>query len=422
MKCWKIRGILYFGIIGIFLNRCTPEEIILHGEISGIVTDALTNQPIQAATVNLIPSNVTINTGNDGKYLFKSLAPGNYQIQVSKQNYAEGNNSASVTSANTTDVDFALDAIPEIHYSTTVLDFGFSLTSLSFAISKTGPGEVAYISTPNKEWITVNPRSGDVDSETDSIKVTINRTGLTQKRIKEWIIIRTTYLQYDFLDTIIVNVWYHDPIAFNPGLVYGTVSDIEGNVYKTIQIGSQLWMAENLRTTTFSDNTAIPLVANSSIWGTLTTPACCWYDNDLYYKTDFGALYNWFAVSTGKLCPAGWHVPSVDELRTLGTYLGGNENAYVKLKEIGTSHWESPNEGATNESGFTALPSGGLIAEEGAYDELGKAFAIWSSEQYNASSAYLRQIVQMGGTNNYTNVKYSNKADGNSVRCIKDQP
>ena len=94
MKCWKIRGILYFGIIGIFLNRCTPEEIILHGEISGIVTDALTNQPIQAATIKLIPSNVTINTGNDGKYLFKSLAPGNYQIQVSKQNYAEGNNSA----------------------------------------------------------------------------------------------------------------------------------------------------------------------------------------------------------------------------------------------------------------------------------------------------------------------------------------
>ena len=107
-------------------------------------------------------------------------------------------------------------------------------------------------------------------------------------------------------------------------------------------------------------------------------------------------------------------------LRTLGTYLGGNDNAYVKLKEIGTSHWESPNEGATNESGFTALPSGGLWRRWG-YDEMGKAFAIWSSEQYNASSAYLRQIVQMGGTNNYTNVIYSGKADGNSVRCIKDQ-
>ena len=119
MEYRKIIRILGFGIIGISLNNCTPEEIILHGEISGTVTDALTNQPLQAATVKLIPSNVTTNTGNDGKYLFKSLAPGNYQIQVSKQNYAEGNNSASVTSANTTDIDFELDAIPEIHYSTT---------------------------------------------------------------------------------------------------------------------------------------------------------------------------------------------------------------------------------------------------------------------------------------------------------------
>ena len=113
MKYCKIIRILCFAVICISFNSCTPEEIILHGEISGIVTDALTNQPIQAATVNLIPSNVTTNTGNDGKYLFKSLAPGNYQIQVSKQSYAEGKNSASVTSANTTDVDFALDEIPD---------------------------------------------------------------------------------------------------------------------------------------------------------------------------------------------------------------------------------------------------------------------------------------------------------------------
>ena len=114
-----------------------------------------------------------------------------------------------------------------------------------------------------------------------------------------------------------------------PDWSYGTVSDIEGNVYKTIQIGSQVMdggepQDHNITAIIL----AIPLVTDSSIWGTLTTPACCWYDNDLYFKDlTIGALYNWFAVSTGKLCPAGWHVPSVDEwhemIRSMGTTISG---------------------------------------------------------------------------------------------------
>jgi uncharacterized protein (TIGR02145 family) len=412
--------ILGLSFIVLIFCGCQQEEIILHGEITGRVIDALTNQPLQGATVRLTPSNDSTKTNSEGKYVLGSLTPGNYKIKALKQSYAEGTIDAIVASANTKNIDIALDAIPELQYSETDLNFKFDLNSLSFTISKSGSGKVGYLCTPSQSWITVNPNSGDVDSETDIISVTINRNGLTQKKIKEWIIVRTTFSQYVFLDTVNVTVWFHNPIVFNPGLIYGNVTDIEGNVYKTIEIGTQTWMAENLRTTKYNDNTSIPLVVDESKWIGLITPAYCWYNNDLYYKTDYGALYNWYAASTGKLCPAGWHVPSKEECITLGTYLGGNDKAYFKLKEISTSHWDSPNDGATNESGFTALPAGGRLSEDGAFYEMGRAAGFWSSDQYNTNSGWLRQIVQMGGTNNYTNVVGGIKKDGGPVRCIKD--
>lgn len=119
----------------------------------------------------------------------------------------------------------------------------------------------------------------------------------------------------------------------------GTVTDIEGNVYPTMKIGTQSLMVENLRVTKFNDNTAIPLVTNATDWKILFTPGYCWYNNDpATNKNIYGALYNWFTVNTGKLCPTGWHVPTDAEWITLTTYLG-NVNAGGKLKETGTTHW-----------------------------------------------------------------------------------
>lgn len=420
MKSPKIIFFLILSALSVSLYTCKTEEIILHGEISGIVTDAGTGQPLQAATVKLNPGNETVSTGSDGKYLFKSLTPGSYEIEVSKQNYAESITSAAVTSASTTVIDFELDAIPVLHYSPTDLNFEFDLTSLSFTISKSGTGKVGYLVTPGKNWITINPNVGDVDTETDDISVTVNRTGLTQNIIKEWITVRRTYSQYISLDTISVTLWFHNPIVFNSGLTYGNVTDIEGNVYRIIQIGTQTWMAENLRATKYNDNTSIPLVTDDVKWMGLTTPAYCWYKNEEYYKTDYGALYNWFVVNTGKLCPAGWHVPSLDDLRLIREFLG--DNAYFKLKETGTYHWVSPNEGATNESGFTALPSAYRSEEDGGFfeEDSGKCFLMWSSTQYNSGFSYCRQIFQFGGVNNYTNIEPLPNQIGISVRCIKD--
>jgi uncharacterized protein (TIGR02145 family) len=150
-----------------------------------------------------------------------------------------------------------------------------------------------------------------------------------------------------------------EPINFNPLITYGIVKDQDGNAYKTVNIGNQVWMAENLRTTKFNDNKTIPLVKDSTAWSNLITPGYCCYDNDAEtYLSLYGALYNWYAVNTGKLCPEGWHVPSDEEWITLRTYLGGEELAGGKMKESGISHWQSPNAGATNQSGFTAIPGG----------------------------------------------------------------
>ena len=126
------------------------------------------------------------------------------------------------------------------------------------------------------------------------------------------------------------------PIIFNPALTYGTVSDIDGNAYKTIQIGTQVWMAENLKTTRYNDEEAIPLVMSGTEWSNLTSHGFSWYLNSPEAnKNVYGALYNWYAVTSGKLCPEGWHVFTETELNTLSTYLGGGTEVGSLMKETG---------------------------------------------------------------------------------------
>ena len=140
----------------------------------------------------------------------------------------------------------------------------------------------------------------------------------------------------------------------------GTVTDIDGNIYHTVTIGNQVWMKENLKTTKYKNATNIEYIGSDGlVWQLNTTGAYAWYNNDSTWKYTYGALYNWSAVNSAKgLCPAGWHVPSDAEWTILTTYLGGANIAGGKMKETSTLLWESPNTGATNKSGFTALPGG----------------------------------------------------------------
>jgi uncharacterized protein (TIGR02145 family) len=138
-----------------------------------------------------------------------------------------------------------------------------------------------------------------------------------------------------------------------------TVKDIDGNVYHTVTIGTQTWTVENLKVTHYRNGDPIQFVADSLAWGGLKTGAYCDYQNSVDLGSIYGHLYNWYTVSDNRhICPAGWHVPTDDEWTTLIVFLGDVSVAGGKMKETGTAHWASPNAGATNTSGFTALPGG----------------------------------------------------------------
>jgi uncharacterized protein (TIGR02145 family) len=195
-----------------------------------------------------------------------------------------------------------------------------------------------------------------------------------------------------------------------------TITDNDGNVYNVIRIGTQVWLKENLKTTTFNDDVAIAYVTNAASWSALTTHGYCWYNNTESNKATYGALYNWHAVNSGKLCPTGWHVPSDDEWLTLVNFLGGESPAGGKLKETGTTHWQSPNSGATNESGFTALPGGWRRGDTGSYESLNVYGYWWTSTLLTPSSWFRRIWYNDDKTyRNLTDPKY-----GMSVRCIKN--
>ena len=199
----------------------------------------------------------------------------------------------------------------------------------------------------------------------------------------------------------------------------GTVTDIDGNVYHTVTIKSQTWMVENLRTTHYNDASVTPInfVSDNAAWGGLTTAAYCWYNNDESNKATYGALYNWYAATDSRLCPTGWHVPKDSEWATLITNLGGDTTLIGgKLKEAGTVHWLTPNTGADNSSGYTALP-GGSHYTNGTFYLNGKYGWWWSTTESSLLEAW-HVYLKYNASNIYRTS--GSKKIGFSVRCIKD--
>lgn len=200
----------------------------------------------------------------------------------------------------------------------------------------------------------------------------------------------------------------------------GHMSDVEGNIYKTVQIGNQLWMAEDLKTTSFNDGTPIALVENYDEWANLTLPAYSWYNNDSSNADNYGVLYNWYAVESKKLCPEGWHVPSDEDWIVLESGQGGLELAGGALKEEGTELWKTPNLEASNESGFTARP-GGYRSYNGTFNLMRISGYWWSATQkswYGSPPKVIYRYTLYDEPGFYRHI--AEKTNGFSVRCVKN--
>ena len=226
----------------------------------------------------------------------------------------------------------------------------------------------------------------------------------------------------------------------------GTVTDIDGNIYKTIKIGSQIWMAENLKVVNYRNGDPIPNITSNSEWEGLSTGAYCVYDNEDSYTDTYGYLYNWYVVTDNRnIAPDGWHVPTDKEWEQLDMYLGisrldmfFNGSSWIgvdeggKMKEVGTTHWNNPNTGATNESGLSARP-GGMRGDNGYYDYIGTRAYFWSTSKVDnllGPHAYfwstskadynLAWFHMLSSTSSWIYRHYHFKSCGFSVRCVRD--
>ena len=193
-----------------------------------------------------------------------------------------------------------------------------------------------------------------------------------------------------------------DSVIFYKALDPATVVDVDGNVYSTVTIGTQIWMVENLKTTKYNDGTSIPLVSDDTAWFNLSTPGFCWYNNDAANKNIYGALYNWYTVNTNKLAPTGWHVPTDAEWAMLENYLIANGYNYdgtttgnkIAKSLAATTLWNTYTTVGTigydltknNTSGFAGLPSG-YRSYIGPFNYIGSNGYWWSSTETNTDNA-----------------------------------
>ena len=210
-------------------------------------------------------------------------------------------------------------------------------------------------------------------------------------------------------------VWLDFKVA-NKNLI-----DIDNNTYKTVPIGTQQWMAENLKVTKYNDGTIIPNITDDTQWSNLRSGAWAYYNNAEANNAKYGKLYNWYAVSktsngNKNVCPTGWHVPTDAEWAVLTDYLGGGSVAGGKMKEVGTTSWHRPNTHATNISLFTSLP-GGYRFNDGNYYGIGYYGYWWSSTEDLTNAAWYRSMTTNDGDAGRNG---SNKAEGFSVRCLRD--
>ncbi len=227
---------------------------------------------------------------------------------------------------------------------------------------------------------------------------------------------RTKIVFLSFLAIIVTMTVCCKKKSDNGSNTSATVTDIDGNIYHTVLIGTQTWTVENLKVTHYRNGDPVQYVADSSSWLSLVSGAYCDYGNFSRNGVDYGHLYNWAVISDKRnICPVGWHVPTDDEWSLLILYLGGDSIAGAKMKEKGTTHWIHNNSDVTNSSGFTALPGGYRFYLSQFESSIG-LFGYWWSASGNNFGSPVRCLSSENGVLRYLFVSTS----GCSIRCVKD--
>jgi uncharacterized protein (TIGR02145 family) len=348
---FKIKNLAPLFLV-VLLYGCPLKEVELPGDITGHVQDAVTGESVSDAEVQLFHTNDLIHadtTGMGGTFLFTNLEPASYSIEVRKDLYDIHRENLLVFSATTTDLDIKLEGDPEPEFSRRMLHYGLESTQLSFAISNSGGGVLSYEIIPTQDWISALPDNGNITQEPDHIVVTIQKEGLPEISHHAWVTIHSQLVDGIQVDSIEVYVNY--------------VMDRDSILYRTTRIGNQVWMAENLNTGTMviSSGEDFP-TSNDEIVEKLC------YDNDPQNCKIYGGLYMWKEMMdynppdtegirrTQGICPDGWHIPTDQEWVILHNNLE-EDRAGGMLKDTSELWWQ-PNVGATNETGFSALPAG----------------------------------------------------------------
>jgi uncharacterized protein (TIGR02145 family) len=400
--------------IRVVILSCAVFSYAQSVNLAGIVTDSTDNSPLSGVQVILAKLGYWDTTDNNGKYSLKSSP-----VSIAGKFLGAAGAHPGIDGGFLFFTLLKKEKVTAIMYSPlgramgTIIDRelkpGTYRATLPFMHKSAGIYYVKVISGNNQEIVTyLSVRENHSQNRSMNHPRGLNKLSAT---IEDTLLFEKTGYQPKHIPISTYEGTLTIAMAATPN-----VFDIDGNVYHTVTIGTQIWMVENLKTTTLNDGTPIPPVTDDPAWYNLTTPAYCWYENDTANKAAYGALYNWPTVNTGKLAPKGWHVPTDMEWTVLTTFLGGTDTAGGPLKSIDTTLWHSPNTGATNSSGFSALP-GGSRYYFGAFYSIGYYGYWWSSTSFSGANALNRFINYDFTTvfgNNYP------KADGFNVRCLKD--